>query len=126
MSIQHWRDEFNRREGRELLPSSFPIEMLIFLAKSMIFYKTGEFSATERTQLLSLLTLWVERILSAQDPDRLVHFQAQPQQMLPSLLDDLGGCVQAELLSRQIGHPISSASLSELFTDRFTSSTISA
>lgn len=119
MDATHWKAEFLHRQGDELMPKQLPVEVLIRIARCMAKYKDGALDRFEMEGTWDLLTFWIEKLLDAQHPDRLALFQKKHDILLPDLVDELDLWIRLELVSRQIGYPIYSITITGLFESQF-------
>jgi hypothetical protein len=108
-----------RSGNSELLPHRLPVDTLIFLARVLAMYKSDALYAGEMKGVRELMYCWIERLLIAQGLARMRIFRRQWRVLLPQLTDELEHWIRQELLSRQIGYPLTHANIRVLFLDAF-------
>ena len=119
-TTQHWMRLIQRVDDRELLPHRLPVDTLIFLAKVLAMYKSDALYAGEMKGVRELMYCWIERLLVAQRLVRLETFRKHWKILLPQLTDELEHWIRQELLSRQIGYPLTHANIKVMFVEAFT------
>ncbi len=119
MAAIHWKDDFKHLNSEHLLPKDLPIELLISVARSVAMYKDGALDRNEMKGVWELLQCWIERLLDAQDVERLAIFKKHASILLPLLADELDLWVRMELVTRQIGYPVYDLKLAALFQNQF-------
>jgi hypothetical protein len=119
MAALHWKAELLHRDGQRLLPSKLPIEVLIHVARSMAMYKDGALDRFEMEGVWEFLRFWVNKLLDAQHESRGCVLAEGPNDLLESLVDELDLWIRLELVSRLIGYPIYSLTITELFQHQF-------
>jgi hypothetical protein len=83
-------------------------------------YRSDALYATEMKAVRELMFCWIERLLIAQGLARFRIFRRNSRVLLPRLMDELEHWIRQELLSRQIGYPLTHAHISALFHEAFT------
>jgi hypothetical protein len=119
MAAIHWKDDFKSLKSEFLLPKKLPTELLISVARSMAMYKDGALDRKEMKGVWELLQCWIERLLDAQDVERLVLFKKHTSVMLPLLADELDFWVRMEVVSRQIDYAAYELTLATVFNNQF-------
>lgn len=119
-TTQHWMRLIQRIGDIELLPHRLPVDTLIFFAKVLAMYKSNALYAGEMKGVRELMYCWIERLLIAQGRMRLETFRTRWKILLPQLTDELEHWIHQELLSRQIGYPLTHANIKVLFLEAFT------
>ena len=115
MTALHWKAELLHRAGPDLLPGRMPIEVLIHVARNMAMYKDGALDRFEMAGVWDFLRFWVDKLLNAQHEDRRQALQDNPEVLLVQLVEELDVWVRLELVSRLVGYPLYSITISELF-----------
>jgi hypothetical protein len=110
MSIQTLRLDLECRSGRELLPSSFPIELLIKMTRELSLVAHRSLSFDELSELNAVLVTYMRRVIEMQCAELLAAFDARAD-MFPQLAHELYACLQEEMVSRLISGDIKSLSL---------------
>lgn len=82
-------------------------------------YKRNALYDGEMKAVRDMMVCWIERLLVAQGLARLRTFRKHAKVLLPHLIDELEHWIRQELLSRQIGYPLTHAHISVLFQDAF-------
>lgn len=118
-TTQHWMRLIQRVENSELLPHRLPVDTLIFLAKVLAMYKGDALYAGEMKGVRELMYCWIQRLLIAQGLVHLETFRTHWKILLPQLTDELEHWIRQELLSRQIGYPLTHANIKVLFLEAF-------
>jgi hypothetical protein len=122
MLATHLEADILTRKGRDLLPSSFPIEELILLARQLTLFTDGLMSQDEVAELGRFLRAYVKRLLSSQGDGRLREFENNSAALFPTLAHELNELIRDELVSRLIGHKAATVNLSDLFEKHFSKS----
>ena len=119
-TTQHWMRYIQELDNSELLPHRLRVDILIFLARVLAMYRTDALYDGEMKGVRELMYRWIERLLMAQGLARMRIFRRRWRVLLPQLTDELEHWIRQELLSRQIGYPLTHANISVLFLDAFT------
>lgn len=119
MTALHWKAELLHRAGPDLLPGKMPIEVLIHVARNMAMYKDGALDRFEMAGVWEFLNFWVDKLLNAQHEDRRQALRDSPEELLLQLVDELDLWVRLELVSRLVGYPLYSITITELFRSQF-------
>jgi len=119
-TTQHWMRYIQELDNSELLPHRLRVDILIFLARVLVMYRTDALYDGEMKGVRELMYRWIERLLMAQGLARVKIFRRRWRVLLPQLTDELEHWIRQELLSRQIGYPLTHANISVLFLDAFT------
>lgn len=119
-TTRHWMRYLQELDNSELLPHRLRVDILIFLARVLAMYRTDALYDGEMKGVRELMYRWIERLLMAQGLARMRIFRRQWRVLLPQLTDELEHWIRQELLSRQIGYPLTHANISVLFLDAFT------
>lgn len=110
MSIQTLKLDLECRSGRELLPSSFPIELLIKMTRELSFVAHRSLSFDELSELKVILVVYMRRVVEMQCLELLRLFDERGD-VFPKLANELYECLQEEMVSRLISGDIKSLSL---------------
>lgn len=120
MSVAQLKSELLTRTGRNLLPSSLPIETLISLTREMALLNDGTLGYDDVGELTELLVAYFKKLLNTQcGEERANQFTKNPNELLPLLAHELQTIVRDELVSRLIGYTINHVCLSDLFNEHF-------
>lgn len=122
MLAEHLKVDILARNGRQLLPSSFPIEELILLTRELALFTDGLLSHSETVELTRFVIAYVKRLLSSQADERLKLYENCSGELLPALANELAEVIRDELVSRLIGHTAPPVNLRNLFEEHFVSS----
>ncbi|MGZ8968633.1 MAG: hypothetical protein ACXW2W_05480 [Telluria sp.] len=110
MSIQTLKLDLECRSGRELLPSSFPIELLIKMTRELSFVANRSLSFDELSELKAILVVYMRRVVEMQCLELLRVFDERGD-VFPQLANELYESLQEEMVSRLIGGDTKSLSL---------------
>lgn len=121
MPVAQFKSELLNRTGRNLLPSSLPIETLIAITREMTLFLDGALGYDEIVELGEFLAAYLRKLLGAQGDERLTQFEKKQNELLPLLANELNEIIRDELVSRLIGYTTIQVSLRDLFDDHFSS-----
>lgn len=113
MSIQSLKFEIARRVGPELLPTSFPIELLIGMTKKLALVADRSLPHEELQALSAMVQEYLSRVLGMQGPARLNDFHLKANDLIPACARELYDCMCEEIVSRLIEHDVRSMSLQD-------------
>lgn len=115
MSLQTLKLDLEARQGRELLPGFFPIELLISLTRELGHVVTRSMSSLELNGMYEMLSSYVRRLVEMHGVDALATFDAKNELLTPRLLQELYECLTDEIIARLIGYSVSLTTLRERF-----------
>lgn len=115
MSIQILQLELEARTGRDLLPSFFPIELLIVLTREIALVSDSALSHDELRRMTLLMKAYLRRVLEMHGAELLAGFNEKVDEMMTPLVAELYDCLSEEIVSRLIGYDVRSMSLRERF-----------
>ena len=118
MSIQSLKLDLECRSGRELLPSSFPIELLIKLTRELSFVSHRSLTSDELSEITAIMNSYMRRLVEMQCAELLKEFDAKGE-LFPLLAHELYECLQEEIVSRLICGNVSFISLRDRFVAIF-------
>ncbi|MBZ2206523.1 hypothetical protein [Massilia soli] len=125
MSISLFSAALNSQPEQNLMPSNWPIEVLIMWCRTLALHGDRAFSPRQNEELYAALGLYVERILSQQDTERLRIFRDNSDLMFDQLVAELDEAIRNELISQTIHYGTGRVSLEDLFHAHFTERTLS-
>lgn len=115
MSIQTLKIELESRGGRELLPSFFPIELLIALKRELALVADRALSCEELQQMTAMMRNYLRRVVEMHGTELLKNFDGRAGELLPPLVQELYDFLSEEIVSRLIGYDVCSESLRDRF-----------
>lgn len=115
MSIQTLELELEGRNGRELFPNFFSIDLLIGLTRELALFVDGSLSYDELHQMRKMLQSYLRRIFEMQGNEALDDFDGRPAELMPALVEALYDFLREELVSKLIEYDIRKTSLRERF-----------
>ena len=115
MSIQTLKLELGGRSGRELLPHSFPIDLLIAMTRELALVADRSLSYDELCHMTVMINDYLRRVVEMHGKDRLNDFEGRLGEMVTPLVQELYDCMCEELVSRLIGYDVRSTSLGDRF-----------
>lgn len=124
MSISLLCAVLNGLPTQNLLPSSWPIEILIMWCRTLAQHGDRKFEHSQNEELYAALGVYIERILSKQDAERLRIFRASGDSIFEQLVTELNEAVRYELISQTIHYGAGRAPLEHLFHAHFSESTL--
>jgi hypothetical protein len=113
MSLQSLKFEIEGRVGRELLPTSFPIELLIGMTRKLALVSDRSLPHEELQELSAMVQDYLSRVLGMQGPTRLSDFREKANDLIPECARELYDCMCEEIVSRLIDHDVRSMSLQD-------------
>lgn len=122
MSISLLCAALNGLPTQNLLPSSWPIETLIMWCRTLVQHGDRKFEHSQNEVLYAALGVYIERILSIQDAERLRIFRANGGSLFDQLVAELDDAVRNELISQTIHYGTGRVALENLFHSHFTES----
>lgn len=111
MSIETLKLDLEGRTGRELLPSFFPIELLIALTRELGHVANRSMSCAEMREIHLMLSSYLRRLVEMHGAQALANFDTKHDEMTPVLLQELYVSLTDEIVSRLIGYNVSLTSL---------------
>ena len=115
MSIQTLELELEGRNGRELFPNFFPLDLLIALTRELALFVDGSLSSDELTQVSKMLQSYLRRIFEMQGNKPLADFDGRTPELMPPLVEALYDFMREEIVSKLIGYDIRKTSMRERF-----------
>ena len=112
MSAATVKLELASRTGRNLLPSSFPTDLLISLIRELALVIDGGMTAEEVSEFGCALRTYIRKLVEMHEDSWLTYFDENKAELVPSLCDELYDHVRDELVSRLIEYNIRKVSLS--------------
>jgi hypothetical protein len=113
VSIQSLKIELESRAGLQLLPPSFPVELLISLTRAIALVVDNAHPQDEFQVVNVLLRGYVRRVVGIDEPARLGDFDARINELIPKFAFELYECMFEELVSRIIEHDVRIMSLQD-------------
>jgi hypothetical protein len=118
MSLSILRAELDGCIGENLMPSNLPIEFLISWCREITKHDEGVHEQSESEELFNALNAYIEKLLLAQNVERL-NFYRKNSDIFDALALELDGAVRHELVLRVIDYNIDRITLEDLFNDHF-------
>lgn len=125
MSISLLSAALNCQPEQNLMPSDWPVEVLMMWCRTLALHGDRAFSPRQNEELYAALGAYVEKILSMQDEERLLIFRANSDLLFEQLVSELDEAVRDELISQTIHYGTGRVSLENLFHAHFPESTLS-
>jgi hypothetical protein len=113
VSVQSLKSEVEGRGGRELLPISFPIELLIGITRKLALVADSALPQDELQTLAVMVRDYLGRVLGMQGAARRRDFDARANELTASLTQELYDCMCEEIVSRFIEYDVRSLSLQD-------------
>jgi hypothetical protein len=113
MLMQSLKFEIDTRSGRELLPASFPIELLIGMTKKLALVADRALPHEELQVMTVMLQGYMRRVLGMQGTARLKDFDSRAHELIAVLTQEFYDCMCEEIVSRLIEHDVRSTSLQD-------------
>jgi hypothetical protein len=113
MSMQSLKLEFESRAGRELLPTSFPIELLIGMTRKLALVADRSLPYEELQLVGVILKDYLGRVLCMHGTNRLNDFHSNVSHLISEFTQELYDCMCEEIVSRLIEHDVRSMSLQD-------------
>ena len=118
MSLSSLKCELDGLTGKNLMPNKLPIEFLTSWCREIAKHDEGLHEKSETDELFDSLNVYIEKLLSAQDAERLNRYRMNSD-MFEVLARELDEIIREELLSRIVGYNIERIKLRDLFRDHF-------
>lgn len=118
MSIKSLKLDLECRSGRGLLPSSFPIELLIKLTRELSFVSHRSLTCDELSEITEIMNSYMRRLIEMQCAELLKVFDAKVE-LFPLLAHELYECLQEEIVSRLICGNVSFITMRDRFVAVF-------
>lgn len=115
MSIETLKLDLEGRTGRELLPSFFPIELLIALTRELGHVANRSMSSAEMREIHVMLSSYLRRLVEMHGVPAIANFDSNYDEMLPLLLQELYVSLTDEIISRLIGYNVSLTNMRDRF-----------
>lgn len=113
MSVQSLKFEIEGRAGRGLLPTTFPIELLIGMTRKLALVADRALPNEELEVLKVLLCEYLGRVIGMHGAARLDDFDGRVNDLIPEFARELYDCMFEEIISRLIEHDVRSMSLQD-------------
>lgn len=113
MSVQSLKFEIEGRAGHELLPTTFPIELLIGMTRKLALVTDRALPHEELEVLEVLLREYLGRVIGMHGPARLGDFDLRVKDLIAEFARELYDCMFEEIVSRLIEHDVRSMSLQD-------------
>lgn len=121
MSIQTLKLDLESRHGRDLLPSSFPNELLIVMTRELTMVSDRALAQDELSQLGSIIRDYLRLVVELQGVALVKTFDERVGELTPPLVQELFECLSEEIVSRYIAHDVRSVRLQDRFAAVFDS-----
>lgn len=115
MSVATVKLELSCRTGRNLLPSFFPVDLLIGLIRELALLIDSGTTDEEIAELGPVLRGYLRELVKMQDLKWLACLDANESELIPSLCEELYVHTRDELVSRLVGYDIRRESLNVRF-----------
>ncbi len=119
MSLSSLKSELNGCTIQNLMPARWPIEALISWCREVARHNAGVLEPSEDDELFEALNSYIEKLLLAQDAERLHRFRQNSDSLFDVLARELDDIVRNELVSRIIDYGIDPVALRDLFRHHF-------
>ena len=119
MSIPLLSAALNCQPEQNLMPSDWPVEVLMMWCRTLALHGDRAFSPRQNEQLYAALGVYIERILSIQDTERLRIFRDNSDSMFDQLVAELDEVARTELISQTIHYGTGRVALESLFHSHF-------
>lgn len=120
MSISLFSAALNCQPEQNLMPSDWPVEVLMMWCRTLALHGDRAFSPRQNEELYAALGVYIERILSQQDTERLRIFRENSDSMFDQLVAELDEAARTELISQTIHYGTGRVALERLFHAHFT------
>ena len=111
MSIQTLKIDLESRHGPDLLPNSFPIELLIVLTRELTMVADRVLAHDELSQMGGIVKSYLRRVVEMQGVERVKCFDERSAELTPPLVQELYECLSEEIVSRFICYDVRSSRL---------------
>ena len=115
MSVATVKLELSRRTGRNLLPSFFPVDLLIALIRELALLVDSGTTKEEIAELAPVLRGYIRELIKMQDAECLVYFDENENELIPGLCEELYVHARDELVSRLVEYDLRKESLNVQF-----------
>jgi len=115
MSVATVKLELSRRTGRNLLPSFFPVDLLIALIRELALLVDSGTTDEEIAELAPVLRGYIRELVKMQDEGWLAYLDDNANELIPSLCEELYVHARDELVSRLVEYDIRKESLNVQF-----------
>lgn len=115
MSVATVKLELSRRTGRNLLPSFFPVDLLIALIRELALLVDSGTTDEEIAELAPVLRGYIGELVKMQDEGLLAYLDENANELIPSLCEELYVHARDELVSRLVEYDIRKESLNVQF-----------
>lgn len=115
MSVATVKLELSRRTGRNLLPSFFPVDLLIALIRELALLVDSGTSDEEIAELAPVLRGYIRELVKMQDEAWLAYLDENANELIPGLCEELYVHARDELVSRLVEYDLRKESLNVQF-----------
>jgi hypothetical protein len=115
MSVATVKLELSRRTGRNLLPSFFPVDLLIALIRELALLVDSGTTNEEIAELAPVLRSYIRELVKMQDAGWLTYLDENENQLIPGLCEELYVHARDELVSRLVEYDLRKESLNVQF-----------
>lgn len=115
MSVATVKLELSRRTGRNLLPSFFPVDLLIALIRELALLVDSGTTNEEIAELAPVLRGYIRELVKMQDAGWLRYLDENESQLIPGLCEELYVHARDELVSRLVEYDLRKESLNVQF-----------
>ena len=115
MSVATVKLELSRRTGRNLLPSFFPVDLLIALIRELALLVDSGTTDEEIAELAPVLRGYIRELVKMQDEGWLAYLDDNANELIPGLCQELYVHARDELVSRLVEYDIRKESLNVQF-----------
>jgi hypothetical protein len=119
MSLSLLKIELDGFAVHNLMPSRWPTECLISWCREVAKHNAGALAPNEDDDLFEVVNSFIEKLLLAQDIERLFTYRRNSTTLFDHLAHDVDGLVTKELVARLTGFGIDRIALKELFFNHF-------
>lgn len=113
MSMQSLKFEIEGRAGRELLPTTFPIELVIGMTRKLALVADRSVPHEDLQVLTNVIIDYLGRVLGMQGAAQTCAFNARISESISHFTQELYDCLCEEIVSRLIEHDVRSLSLQD-------------
>ncbi len=119
MSIRTLKIDLENRHGRDLLPSSFPNELLIVMTRELSMVSDRALAQDELSELGGIVRDYLRRVVELQGVELVKTFDERVGELMPPLVQEVFECLSEESVSRYIAHDVRSDRLRDRFAAVF-------
>ncbi len=119
MSIRTLKIDLENRHGRDLLPSSFPNELLIVMTRELSMVSDRALAQDELSELGGIVRDYLRRVVELQGVELVKTFDERVGELMPPLVQEVFECLSEEIVSRYIAHDVRSDRLRDRFAAVF-------